>query len=155
MRLIALVPLLAGLVMQSGAPAPGGVRIWKASEIHATAETLSKKLDAIKYAGAPQGADGNRTFSIAHREGPGMAEVHDTVADVLVISEGQVTFVYGGTVVGGKTSAPGETRGDSITGGTEVKLGPGDIMHVPAKIPHQMKLAPGAKLTYFVVKVVQ
>ena len=155
MRLLAFVPLLAGLVMQSGAPAPGSVRIWKSSDIHATAETLSTKLDAIKYAGAPQGSDGNRSFSIAHREGPGQAEVHATVADVLVITEGQVTFVYGGTVVGGKTSAPGETRGDSITGGTEVNLGPGDILHVPAGIPHQMKVAAGAKLTYFVVKVVQ
>jgi len=28
-------------------------------------------------------------------------------------------------------------------------------MHIPAKIPHQMKLAPGVKLTYFVAKIVQ
>ena len=95
MKLIALVPLLGALVMQSGTPAPGGVRIWTAKEMHATAETLSKKLDAIKYAGEPQGTDGNRTFSIAHREASGMAEIHDTVADILVISEGQITFVYG------------------------------------------------------------
>jgi mannose-6-phosphate isomerase-like protein (cupin superfamily) len=155
MKLIALVPLLGALVMQSGTPAPGGVRIWTAKEMHATAETLSKKLDAIKYAGEPQGTDGNRTFSIAHREASGMAEIHDTVADILVISEGQITFVYGGTMVDPKVTAPGETRGPSITGGKEVKLGPGDIMHIPAKIPHQFKLDPGAKLTYFVAKVVQ
>jgi len=155
MKLIALVPLLGALVMQSGTPAPGGVRIWTAKDMHATGETLSKKLDAIKYAGEPQGTDGNRTFSIAHREGSGMAEVHDTMADILVISEGQITFVYGGTVVDPKTTAPGETRGSSISGGKEVQLGPGDIMHIPAKIPHQMKLAPGVKLTYFVAKVVQ
>ena len=155
MKLIALVPLLGSLVMQSGTPAPGSVRIWTSKEIHSTADALSKKLDAIKYAGEPQGTDGNRTFSIAHREGSGQAEIHDAVADILVISEGQITFVYGGTIVDGKTSAPGETRGSGITGGTEVNLGPGDIMHIPAKIPHQFKLAPGAKLTYFVAKVVQ
>ena len=73
----------------------------------------------------------------------------------MFISEGQITMVYGGTVVEGKTTAPGETRGSGITGGTEVALGPGDVLHIPAKVPHQMKLAPGAKVTYFVTKVVQ
>ena len=72
----------------------------------------------------------------------------------MFISEGQVTMVYGGTVVDGKTTAPGQTRGSGIKGGTEVKLGPGDVLHIPAKVPHQMKLAPGAKVTYFVAKVV-
>jgi len=155
MKLIALVPLLGALVMQSGTPAPGTVRVWTAKDIHSTAETLAKKLDAIKYAGEPQGSDGNRTFSIAYREGSGQAEIHDTLADILIISEGETTFVYGGKIVDGKTTAAGETRGSGITGGTEVKLGPGDILHVPTKIPHQFKLAPGAKLTYFVAKVVQ
>ena len=64
-------------------------------------------------------------------------------------------MVYGGTVVEGKTTAPGEIRGSGITGGTEIKMVAGDVIHIPAKIPHQMKLAPGAKVTYFVVKVVQ
>jgi mannose-6-phosphate isomerase-like protein (cupin superfamily) len=73
----------------------------------------------------------------------------------MVISKGQVTMVYGGTVVDGKTTAPGETRGPAIKGGTEVKLGPGDILHIPARVPHQMKLDPGAQVTYFVTKVVQ
>jgi mannose-6-phosphate isomerase-like protein (cupin superfamily) len=153
MKLISLIPLVGALVLQSGGG--GSVHVWKAADIHGKGQELSKKLDAIKFAGEPQGTDGNRTFSIAHREGSGQAEVHDTQADVLVISEGQLTFIYGGTVVDPKTTAPGETRGTGITGGTEVKLGPGDVLHVPAKVPHQMKLDPGAKVTYFVVKVTQ
>ena len=32
---------------------------------------------------------------------------------------------------------------------------PGDVLHIPAKVPHQMILAPGAKVTYFVTKVVE
>ena len=63
--------------------------------------------------------------------------------------------IRGGTIVDGKTTAPGETRGASIKGGTEVKLGAGDVLHIPAKIPHQMKLAQGAQVTYFVIKVVE
>ena len=153
MKLISLIPILGALVMQGSAP--GGVQIWKSSDIHSKGTALAQKLDANKVASEIISTDGNRTFMVAHREGSGLAEVHDTQADIMFISEGQITMVYGGTVVAGKTTAPGETRGSGITGGTEVALGPGDVLHIPAKVPHQMKLAAGAKVTYFVTKVVQ
>ena len=143
---------LAAMVAQSN---PGGVRVWKSADIESRGAALAKKLDANKVASEVIATDGNRTFMVAHREGSGLAEVHDTQADVMVISKGEVTMVYGGTVVDGKTTAPGETRGPSIKGGTEVKLGPGDILHIPAKVPHQMKLDAGKQVTYFVTKVVQ
>ena len=153
MKLLSLVPVLSALVLQGSAP--GGVRVWKSTDIHAKGAALAQKLDANKVASEVIATDGNRTFMVAHREGSGLAEVHDTAADIMFISEGQVTMTYGGAVVGGKTTEPGETRGASITGGTDVALGPGDVLHIPAKIAHQMKLAPGAKVTYFVTKVVQ
>ena len=144
---------LATVVAQAGSP--GTVRVWKSTDIDSKGAALAKKLDAQKVASEVIATDGNRTFMVAHREGPGLAEVHDTQADVIVISKGEITMVYGGTVVDGKTTAPGETRGPAIKGGTEVKLGPGDILHIPAKVPHQMKLDPGKQVTYFVTKVVQ
>jgi len=153
MKLISLLPLIGAAMLQGGAP--GAVQVWKSSDIHSKGQTLAGKLDANKVASEVISTEGNRTFMIAHREGSGLSEVHDTQADVIFISEGEVTMVYGGTVVDGKTTAPGETRGSGIKGGTEVKLGPGDVLHIPAKIPHQMKLAAGAKVTYFVTKVVQ
>jgi hypothetical protein len=64
-------------------------------------------------------------------------------------------MVYGGTIVDGKTTEPGEMRGPSIRGGTEVARGAGDVLQIPAKIPHQMKLEPGTQVTYFVTKVVE
>ncbi len=150
-----LVPLVvvAGLLAQSTPPAQ--VRVWKSGDIDKRGAELAKKLDAQKVASEVIAREGNRTFMVAHREGSGLAEVHDKEADIMVISRGEVTMVYGGTIVDGKTTAPGETRGPSITGGTEVKLGPGDVLHIPAKVAHQMKLAPGAQVTYFVTKVVE
>ena len=152
MTLFVPAMVLAGVLAQ-GTPAP--VKIWKAADIDAKGGELAKKLDAQKVASEIISTEGNRTFMVAHREGSGLAELHDKQADVMVISKGEVTMVYGGTVVDGKTTAPGETRGPSITGGTEVKLGPGDVLHIPAKVAHQMKLAAGAKVTYFVIKVVE
>jgi mannose-6-phosphate isomerase-like protein (cupin superfamily) len=135
--------------------APGQVRVWKASEIKEKGQALAKKLDAQKVASEIIATDGNRTFMVAHREGSGLAEWHEKQADVMMISVGDVTMVYGGTIVDEKTTAPGEKRGPSIKGGTEVKLGPGDVLHIPAQVPHQMKLDPGKQVTYFVTKVVQ
>ena len=143
---------LSAIVAQSS---PGTVRVWKSTDIEAKGTALAKKLDAQKVASEVIATDGNRKFMVAHREGSGLAEIHDTEADIMVISKGQITMVYGGTIVDGKTTAPGETRGPAIKGGTEVKLGPGDVLHIPAKVPHQMKLDPGNQVTYFVTKVVQ
>jgi mannose-6-phosphate isomerase-like protein (cupin superfamily) len=149
-----IVAILAVMVFagQSGA---GGVSVWRSADIAAKGTALAQKLDAQKVANETIATDGNRTFLIAHREGSGLAEWHEKQADVMFISAGQVTMVYGGTIVDAKTTAPGEMRGASIRGGTEAKLGPGDVLHIPAKVPHQMILAPGTKVTYFVTKVIE
>ncbi|MDQ3211194.1 MAG: hypothetical protein M3Q85_00850 [Acidobacteriota bacterium] len=135
--------------------APGSVRVWKATEIADRGKALAQKLDAQKVASEVVLREGNRTFMMAHREGSGIAEWHEKEADIMVISVGEVTMIYGGTIVDGKTTAPGEMRGPSIKGGTEVRLRAGDVLHIPAQVPHQMTLDPGMKMTYFVAKVVQ
>jgi mannose-6-phosphate isomerase-like protein (cupin superfamily) len=73
----------------------------------------------------------------------------------MVVETGEASLTVGGSVVDGKTTAPNEIRGPSISGGTETKIGSGDIVTIPAKTPHQMKLDPGKQITYFVVKVTQ
>jgi mannose-6-phosphate isomerase-like protein (cupin superfamily) len=152
MNLFVAIVALAGMFAQG---APGTVRVWKASEVTDRGKALAQKLDAQKVASEVIATDGNRTFMVAHREGSGLAEWHEKQADIMMISVGEVTMVYGGTVVDAKTTGAGEKRGPSISGGTEVKLGPGDVLHIPAQVAHQMKLDPGKQVTYFVVKVVQ
>src|SRR5439155_14372130 len=117
MRVVTILALTL-FVTQSGA---GGVHVWRSSDIAAKGTELARKLDAQKVASEIIATEGNRTFMIAHREGSGLAEWHEKQADVIFISSGQVTMRYGGTIVDGKTTAPGEMRGPSITGGTEAK----------------------------------
>jgi mannose-6-phosphate isomerase-like protein (cupin superfamily) len=88
-----------------------------------------------------------------HREGSGVAELHETEADLMVIVSGKGELIVGGTMPGSKTTAVGEVRGPSIDGGAHQKLAPGDIIHVPPKTAHQVLLDPGAQITYFVLKV--
>ncbi len=90
---------------------------------------------------------------LAFRSQSGQAELHEKFADFYVVVAGQATLVSGGHIVNGATTAPGEVRGDSVQDGKETKLKKGDIVHIPANIPHQLVLAKGDTFQYFVIKV--
>jgi len=152
MRIAVIIAAVSALMAQA---APPGVHVWKAGDLIAKGKALGQKLDAQKVASEPLATEGNRTFSVTHREGSGLAEWHEKQADIIMISAGEITMVVGGTIVDGKPTQPGEIRGPSIQGGTELSLGPGDVLHIPTKTPHQMKLAAGKQVTYFVTKVVE
>ncbi len=94
---------------------------------------------------------GNHSLLAIRRDADGEAEVHETQVDVIFVKAGEGTLVLGGTMVEPRTTGPGEIRGKSIKGGVNKKMVAGDVIHVPAKIPHQM-LVPKS-LTFEVVKV--
>ena len=132
---------------------PEGFQMWTSAGLKAYSKSLAPKIDAKKVASQPLFSQGNYAFQIAHREGNGEAEWHEKHADIFVVQTGAATLVYGGKVVDGKTTAPNEIRGPSISGGLEKKLSPGDVVTIPAKTPHQLKV--DKEFTYFVVKVAQ
>ena len=90
---------------------------------------------------------------LSFRSRSGEAEVHEKFADLFYVLAGEATLVTGGSVVGARTVAPGETRGDSIEGGARQPLRAGDIAHIPAGTPHQMVLAGEKTITSFVLKM--
>ena len=152
MRIVIAFAAVMAFAAQGGGT---GVHVWKSTDLAAKGKVLAQKLDVQKSANEVLATEGNRRFMVAHREGSGLAEWHEKEADVMFFSAGSITMIYGGTIVDEKATGPGERRGTSIKGGTEVKLGAGDVLHIPAKVPHQMMLAPGAQVTYFVTKVVE
>jgi mannose-6-phosphate isomerase-like protein (cupin superfamily) len=96
---------------------------------------------------------GAYTVLALRRTADGEAEVHAEWDDVMMIQEGAATLLSGGEVAGARESAPGELRGGRITGGTRRALAPGDVVMVPAGVPHQMLVAEGESIVYLVVKV--
>lgn len=90
---------------------------------------------------------------LAFRNRSGGGEVHQNFADLFYILDGHATVLTGGEVVEPKTTAPGETLGASVKGGTPQEVKAGDVVHIPAGVPHQMVLPAGETVTYFVVKV--
>jgi quercetin dioxygenase-like cupin family protein len=105
-------------------------------------------------------ADGpNLRVSGGYRTGPYApadyrpdVEIHAKEADLFYVIEGTATQVLGGTVIGGKETAPGQIRGSKIEGGTTYRLSKGDVMWVPAGLPHWFPDIP-EPLSYLLVKV--
>jgi mannose-6-phosphate isomerase-like protein (cupin superfamily) len=90
----------------------------------------------------------------SHRDKAGQVEVHDKETDVLYILEGEATFVFGGKMVGGKTTRADQWLGTDITGGESHHVAKGDVFVIPAGIPHWFKEVPRS-ISYFVVKVIK
>lgn len=159
MRLTRLFLLSAFLVPMLGSTAqeavPGGFELW-------TSRSLSPKM-AEMVAEAPsdphqfavrQLADyPNDAFLLVHRAADGPVEWHETQADVFFVQSGSATLLLGGRLVNGETVAPHEKRNGSIVGGLRRKIGAGDIVRIPARVPHQVLLEGSGAFDYFVVKI--
>ena len=100
----------------------------------------------------------NSEFKVhaSRRDKPGQAEVHVHETDVIHVLEGSALFVTGGRVIDGQMTSPGEIRGASIEGGEARTIVKGDVIVVPAGVPHWFKeLKGGSPLLYFVVKPIR
>ena len=153
MKLIAVALLSAAFALPAGDPA--GFLLWKSAELKGYAKSLSPKINDKKVASEVLATVGNYRFQIAHREGTGEGEWHQKKADLFFVQSGEATLVYGGELVDARTSGEGEKLAASIKGGMEKKLSAGDVVTVPAGLPHQLRLDKGKEFTYFVVKVDQ
>ncbi len=87
----------------------------------------------------------------SRREQPGMAEVHTKDADIVYVLEGTATLVTAGSAVNLKPIAADEFRGEKIDGGETRQLAKGDVIIVPAGVPHWFKEVSNPFL-YYVVK---
>jgi mannose-6-phosphate isomerase-like protein (cupin superfamily) len=153
MKRLALLFLLLASTTQLRAADPEGFGLWTGASIKNSGKELAGKIDDQKFSYQSLATYGNHLIGISHREGDGSAELHETQTDILIVDTGAATLIVGGTMVSPKTVKPHEVRGPSIDGGVTKELGPGDIVHIPANMPHQMKIKSGTKFTYTVIKV--
>jgi mannose-6-phosphate isomerase-like protein (cupin superfamily) len=143
------------LTMQSQAPLPTGFEHWTSADLQIVNKTITAKAaaDAHHAATNPLSDFPNELFMLAHREADGQPELHETQADVFVVQSGSATLVVGGALVNAETTAPHEKRNGTIQGGTRQKLSTGDIVRIPANMPHQLLLDGAQEFTYFVIKI--
>jgi len=96
--------------------------------------------------------DGERVAAIEIWKKPGRPAVHPAEAEYAIVLEGAGTLVSGGTLADPATRNPGLVEGSRIEGGTTRTLGPGDVILVPAGVPHWFGIA-GDRLVLLGIKL--
>jgi len=104
----------------------------------------------VKGGGLATGPD--YSVGAMHRSASGAAELHEKQTDVYYVADGAATFVTGGVMLGDKVVSPGQHQGTGIQGGEVHHLSKGDVLVIPAGVPHWFKDVPDS-VNYLLIKV--
>jgi mannose-6-phosphate isomerase-like protein (cupin superfamily) len=124
-----------------------------AQDIKAQAADLVSQAKPTGSAGAIVASYGNLGLMLSVRTANGVGELHQHFDDLMIVEQGSATLVTGGSLVDPKPGANGEIRGSSVQNGTSQTLGVGDVVIVPAGVPHQLLIPPGTVYTSLVAKI--
>lgn len=151
LRVIALLLLVAPLLAQS--PSKSTFALWRADELTKRNQALSTKIGP-DHSGRETLADyGDHRFRFIRRDADGFPEQHDKIVDVVFVQSGEGTLQLGGNVIGLKsTGGAGEFVGTSLEGGERRAIAAGDVVHIPATIPHAFLVPKGKHITYVLLK---
>jgi mannose-6-phosphate isomerase-like protein (cupin superfamily) len=127
----------------------GGVEYYTAAELAHVGDSLARGSSS----GHMLRSHESYQYLQIRRGKSGVPEVHDRWTDVTLVQAGHASLLSGGQVSGSHVETPGEHRGGTIAGGTSRPVTAGDLMIIPAGIPHQYVIAPGDSLRYLTVKV--
>lgn len=146
------IPLLA---VRSEEPVPASFEHWQPSSMQSMDRALATEASTEPHHLAVKQLSDypNEAFLLVRREADGSPEWHETQADVFFVQSGTATLIVGGTLLNGETVAPHEKRNGTIQGGVRQKLSAGDVVRIPARMPHQLLLDGAHEFTYFVIKV--
>ncbi len=153
LRLLAIAAAAALSLSSAWAADSSGAIFWSSSEMKNMDKDLAKKMDATKGALVTVITKPTYNAIVLHREGSGLSEIHEKFSDFFVVRSGQAEILVGGKSIDAKPTTPGETRGTRVEGGTRYKLTPGDVIFIPAGVPHQVLLESGKEINAIVIKV--
>jgi mannose-6-phosphate isomerase-like protein (cupin superfamily) len=152
---LTFVLAIAAFTLSGYAQAQGTAQIFSG---HAVASQLAALVQAAKSSGSSGATLGDyksHAIKLSVRTASGGAEVHAHYDDIFLVTEGKASLVTGGSVVNAKTDSKGETKGSSIRNGKSENIAKGDVVHIPAGMPHQLIITPGTVYSSIVIKVME
>lgn len=151
-RLLAVLAAVLVVVPVLAADPPD-FRLWKADELKTRDAALSKKVGPDHSARETLADFGDHRVRFLYRDADGFPEQHDNIVDLVFVQSGEGTLQLGGTVIDKKAGGGvGEYVGSRLEGGDRHPLGAGDVIHIPATIPHAFLVPKGKHITYVLVK---
>jgi mannose-6-phosphate isomerase-like protein (cupin superfamily) len=147
--------VISVLVVRAQESGPPGFEQWTPASLKQLTSSLSAEAagDPHHFAVRQLSDYSNESFLLVHREADGQVEWHETQIDVFFVQSGSATLLIGGTLLNGETVGPHEKRNGTIQGGVRRKISAGDVIRIPARLPHQVLLDGAHDFDYVVVKV--
>ncbi len=143
-------------------PRPSEYLLWDAETVAGIKAELAQGLEdgegiwgtGFIYNRVLQAADYRpHNMSIVHRSGYTQPEIHETKWDMYVILDGSGTARMGGERIGWVDGLPQEQQRPELSGYQEFQVTKGDILHVPARVWHQLVTEPGTSITYALINI--
>jgi quercetin dioxygenase-like cupin family protein len=151
------VPAFTGTVVadpDGAAPAldPPGFGLWRAADLEQRNADLATRIrpdGSARETLADYGAGGSsHRIRFLRRDRDGWPEQHEDIIDVVFIQSGKGTVHVGGEMIG-ESNVPGTT----INGGQHHPVAAGDVLHVPARVPHAYLANRDDHITYVLLRV--
>jgi mannose-6-phosphate isomerase-like protein (cupin superfamily) len=123
---------------------------------HELQEQLAQLVPQAKVSGSSGStlaSYGNLALKLSVRTTSGGAEIHAHYDDLMIVQQGSATLITGGTVIDAKLGSGGETKGTGIQNGKSQIITVGDVVIIPAGLPHQLLIPPGTLYSALVAKI--
>ncbi len=91
--------------------------------------------------------------NLEYRPGTAPAALHEKDGELMVVLQGSGEIVTGGKLVGQKRTNANNLSGTSIAGGNSQAVAVGDMLIVPANVPHQVIPGGGAPIVLMTLHV--
>jgi mannose-6-phosphate isomerase-like protein (cupin superfamily) len=153
MKTAAWLCVAALLTVPVSAADPPGFALWKAGDLKSHDAALSTHVGPDHSSRETLAEYKDHRFRMLYRDADGNPEQHNAIIDVVLVQSGEGTLVLGGTMIGSRTTGPGELVGTRLDGGERHPLGAGDIVHIPAGVPHSFLVPAGKHFTYVLLKI--
>jgi mannose-6-phosphate isomerase-like protein (cupin superfamily) len=145
--------LLAALAAPAAAQTPDPTAFASGAEVKAQVAAMARAMKPGQgFAWQPLVRDDSRVAALEYWKKPGRPAVHPEQAEYAIVIEGSGTLISGGTLDTPKVVNPDLTEGERIVGGTTRTLAPGDVILVPAGVPHWFGIT-GGKLVLLGMKL--
>lgn len=119
------------------APPPDRRDFASAREVQAQVAAMLADMKAGQgFAWRPLVEDASHSVAIEIWKKPGRPAVHPAEAEYAVVLEGAGTLISGGTLIAPATRREGLVEGERIEGGATRALRKGDVLLIPAGVPH-------------------
>ena len=128
----------------------GRVNLLRATEMRRALERLNPEARGVMFSSSQ---DKRAQFILNRRTGASEPELHADWDDILIFQSGIGTLRFGGRLYGARALGDKERRGGQLDNELVTEVEPGDVLRVPAGVPHQIEPLGDAPLVYLVMKL--